>query len=77
MQKASAQTYQGYYLPPRQKGTYRRKDIFSFCVGVIGLKDLHLVTLTESGAQPPTELALLLLVFPLLLIEQKDEADAE
>jgi hypothetical protein len=47
-------------------------DTFSFCVGAIGAKLLHVVTLTESGATPPSAvLALLLLKLPLLLTLQK------
>jgi hypothetical protein len=44
-----------------------RKDVFSFCVGVIGPMNLHVVTRAESGATPPVALlALLLLALPLL-----------
>jgi hypothetical protein len=37
------------------------------------LNSLHLVCRTESGAQPTTPPAPLLLVLPLLLTEQKDD----
>jgi hypothetical protein len=77
MQEASSQTYQGEYLPPRHVWTYGRKDAFSFCVGRIGSKNLHIVRLTESGATPPAELALLLLALPLLLLLQKLAAEPE
>jgi hypothetical protein len=73
---ATARVYQGEYLPPRHKRTYRRKDIFSFCVGHIGFENLHISWLTESGATPPVApLALLLLDIPLLLILQKEAVE--
>jgi hypothetical protein len=53
------------------------QDIISFCVGCLGRKRPDVRHLTESGAQPPTEPALLLLVLPLLLTLQKEAAEPE
>jgi hypothetical protein len=70
MQEASSQTYQGEYsreLPRR-----------TFSPSVLDASELKTPTvlhLTESGAQPPTKLAELLLVLPLLLALQKAAAE--
>jgi hypothetical protein len=53
------------------------QDIISFCVGCLDRKRSDVRHLTESGAQPPTEAALLLLVLPLLLTLQKEVAEPE
>jgi hypothetical protein len=47
------------------------QDEASFCVGRNSRKRLTVQRLTESGEQPPTELALLLLALPLLFTLQK------
>jgi hypothetical protein len=65
MQKAYTRTHQGY------NSLCYQQDIFSFCGGRIGLKNLHVVRRTESGATPPTLLAVLLLILPLVLPLQK------
>jgi hypothetical protein len=70
MQKAYTRTHQGFY------SLFYQQDIFSFCGGRIGAERLHLVRRTESGATPPKLLPVLLLVLPLLLQLQKEEANA-
>jgi hypothetical protein len=73
MQEASARTYQGEYSRGQAP-----LGIFSFCVGRLGRERPTVWRLTESGAQPPTLLAvLLLLALPLLLALQKAAAEPE
>ena len=54
------------------------QGVSSFCVGWLGSRSLTVRHLTESGATPPSALALLLLLaFPLLLTLQNETANRE